>query len=355
MAWMRSLMPSVHSQSDCIEKAFLDIRTENRSPVMLKWKSNCDGWVFASANQKEKVHRSLIWVNSGKGDIQSSMQKWEKIKLKTSLLLIFFRLLFFLLPKQNRRLERVYRTSTKCIHTVVFLQVQMNYITIVSRTDFFPVLSLTHTQTSLNAFAFKQAGKPPSRCCCLLQMYLLKEFFLMLCSVCPIQVVWRIDCPLDTHRSIDFLTEKCARRRENGKTRKAALLRLIWIFVSLCKSSLLIGGAFFLARRPSILIFFSFSLLMPLLCSYTSAAATRVCSSLSAHLSRWGGKDGERGSEKNFRKTNCWKKKKWYREKECIQPPRWRRERARKKNVKEKIVLPRTDDEYTNIFKKRNM
>lgn len=136
----------------------------------------------------------------------------------------------------------------------------------------------------------------------------------MLCSVCPIQVVWRIDCPLDTHRSIDFLTEMCAPGRgEKGRTRKAALLRLIWIFVSLCKSSLLIGGAFFLARRPSIPIFFSFSLLMPLLCSYTSSATTRVCSSLSLHT--WvaargrRGAGGERGSEKNFRKTNCWKKK----------------------------------------------
>lgn len=55
-----------------------------------------------------------------------------KIELKTSLLLIFFRSLFFLVRKPS---IDVYRT--RCIRTCIVLQVQMNYITIVSRTDFF--------------------------------------------------------------------------------------------------------------------------------------------------------------------------------------------------------------------------
>lgn len=137
LAWIRNPKRySTKNQSGFLQKASL--RHSNGKPFSRDAEVKKQlRRVSALANQKKKVHRSLIWVNLlGKGDIQSSMQKWEKIKLKTSLLLIFFRLLFFLLPKRNRRFERVYRTA-KCIHTAVFLQVQMNYITIVSRTDFF--------------------------------------------------------------------------------------------------------------------------------------------------------------------------------------------------------------------------
>lgn len=144
-------------------------------------------------------------------------------------------------------------------------------------------------------------------------------------------------------------------RQEN--TKGSAFKTHLNFFVSLCKSSLLIGGAFslFFARPPPVNP--DFFLLFPpyAIVVFVHERPTRVCSSLSAHLSRWGERGGNGEVKKTFGKLIAGKKKKWYREKECIQPPRWRRERARKKNVKEKIVLPRTDDEYTNIFKKRNM
>lgn len=132
-----------------------------------------------------------------------------------------------------------------------------------------------------------------------------------------------------TYRSIDFLANAPLSR-----TKSAFKTHLN--FVSLCKSSLLIGGAFFSALHPPVLIFLS--LLM-----HCCVCSTTREESVFTSIHTW------EGEEKNFRKTNCWKKKKWYREKECIQTTTMKR----RKKAKEKISLyPYTDDEYTNIFKK---
>lgn len=175
----------------------------------------------------------------------------------------------------------------------------------------------------------------------------------MLCSVCPIQVVWRIDCPLDTHRSIDFLAEMCAPGRgRTGENTKGSALRLIWIFVSLCKSSLLIGGAFF--RPPPVNP--DFFLLFPpyAIVVFVHERPTRVCSSLSAHLSRWGEPRGERGSEKKtFGKLIAGKKRNDIAKKSVYNHHDGGESGREKRTWKKKSFYPVwTDDEYTNIFKR---
>lgn len=87
---------------------------------------------------------------------------------------------------------------------------------------------------------------------------------------------------------------------------------------------------------------------MPLLvCSFVGRAATTggECVHVCTHLRR--GRERAR-RKKNFRKTNCWKKRNDIAKKECIQPPP-----TEKKRTERRISFyPYTDDEYTNIFKK---
>lgn len=128
----------------------------------------------------------------------------------------------------------------------------MNYITIVSRTDFF--LSLTPSTPPLNAFASK-----PSRCCCLLQMYLLKEFLLPYAVVRNSpdmygeSIVRWTESP---HSSFHWLSRKRAIEQN-----KKALSSLIWI--SFCSvNHHYLSGRIFPPPRQS----WFFPLLTPLLC-----------------------------------------------------------------------------------------
>lgn len=56
----------------------------------------------------------------------------------------------------------------------------------------------------------------------------------------------------------------------------------------------------------------------------------------------------EKERKKNFRKTNCWKKRNDIAKKKSV----YNHHDGEEKKERKKIVLPYTDDEYTNIFKK---
>lgn len=156
-------------------------------------------------------------------------------------------------------------------------------------------------------------------------MYLL-ERVLMLLSETTQLVVYGIDCPLDWKSTL-IVSLTFSQTRHWAEQKKGAFKTHL-NFVSLCKSSLLIGVLFFLrllARCPlsSRSLFFFHPTPNPPPYVSIVVFVRREC--IHSRL--------EEKQKKNFRKTNCWKKKKWYREKkECTQPPRWS---WRKKMLKE--------------------
>lgn len=189
----------------------------------------------------------------------------------------------------------------------------MNYITIVSRSDFYfsSVLSLTHTLYPTKCLRLLQAIK---MLLFIANVSVKSSFCCPLCS--PKQLrVWRIDCPLDWKSTlIVSLTFSQTRRwAEQNSAFKTHLN-----FASLCKSSLLIGALFL--PPPTILIFFSrFSLSSIVV--FVWRECVHVCTPL------------EKERKKTFGKLIAGKKEMISRKKECIQPPRWRRKNAERKNV----------------------
>lgn len=140
------------------------------------------------------------------------------------------------------------------------------------------------------------------------------------------------------HSSFHWLSRQTRSIERNHKKRSAFKNHLN--FASLCKSSLLIERFFF--PPPTVLIFSAFPSLRGHCCVCAARDGSVCVCHHRASVHSW--KEGEK---KNFRKTNCWKKRNDIAKKECIQPPRWRK----RKN----IVLPiriRTMNTQTFLKKK---
>lgn len=186
----------------------------------------------------------------------------------------------------------------RCIHTELVLAGtnELHNYSLENRFFFFRSLSLPHPCTPLNAFAFE-----PSRCCCLLQMYLLKEFcvFFFFMFSCPKRTpcVWNrlsVGLKVHTRRSIDFL----GKRARLNRTREKSASRTHLNFAPFCKSSLLIERFFFCLHQQS-WFFSAFSSLkrfmrgeeIPLLCLCGGVPRECMCATI-ASVHTW--KEGEK-------------------------------------------------------------
>lgn len=224
-----------------------------------------------------------------------------KIKLKTSLLLIFFRLFS---PSSIRAPSiDVYRTSNKYTHE--YILAGTNELHNYSLENRFFSFSHSHPLRPLNAFASIKM--------LLFIANVSVKRVLSYAGWCPKQFDvfgWRgIDCPLDTHRFIDFLTNAPSSRNKSAS--KTHLN-----FVSLCKSSLLIGAHF--SSPPDSPDFFISSTFPP----YAFVVFVRDASECSRLYTL------EKESEKTFGKLIAGKKRNDI-AKKSVQPPRWRNERKK--------------------------